>query len=128
VLLASASSGNILCNGETTSVTITATGGTVPYTGTGTLTNVSAGVYNYTVTDVNGCSATTSISILQPAVLTVTGSTDPNSCSLNSPSFSIYVNGGTAPYAGSYTFLPNGNCQYTVTDTNGCVGTAIITR
>ncbi|MFM2207271.1 MAG: hypothetical protein RL213_1246, partial [Bacteroidota bacterium] len=128
VLLASASSGNILCNGDLTTVTVTATGGTIPYTGTGTFTEVAAGVHAYTVTDVNGCSATATISILQPAVLTVSGGTDPNSCNLNSPSFNIYVNGGTSPYAGSYSFLSNGNCQYTVTDHNGCVASTVIAR
>jgi hypothetical protein len=128
VLIVSAASGNILCNGQTTTVTVTATGGTTPYTGAGTFQNVSAGVYSYAVTDVNGCSATASISILQPAVLTVTGSTDPNTCSLNAPSFNIYVSGGTSPYTGAYNFLSNGNCEYTVTDMNGCVGSAVIYR
>jgi hypothetical protein len=35
-------------------------GGKAPYTGTGTF-NVTAGTYTYTVTDANGCSATTTL-------------------------------------------------------------------
>ena len=56
----------ILCNGETSSVTVTGSGGTAPYTGTGAYV-VTAGNYSYTITDANGCSATTTTNIGQPA-------------------------------------------------------------
>jgi hypothetical protein len=49
----------ITCNGNSV-VTVNATGGKAPYTGTGTF-NVAAGTYTYTVTDDNGCSATTTV-------------------------------------------------------------------
>ncbi|MES2371400.1 MAG: right-handed parallel beta-helix repeat-containing protein [Bacteroidota bacterium] len=49
----------ITCNGNSV-VTVSATGGKAPYTGTGTFT-VNAGTYSYTVTDANGCSSTSSI-------------------------------------------------------------------
>ena len=68
-LVAASSAGNISCNGGSTNVTVTASGGTAPYTGTGNF-NVSAGIYNYTVTDANGLTATTSLAITQPAVIT----------------------------------------------------------
>ncbi|PLX08341.1 MAG: hypothetical protein C0596_07365 [Marinilabiliales bacterium] len=51
-LQASSISGTIACNGGTTTVTVSALGGTGPYSGTGTFT-VGAGTYNYTVTDAN---------------------------------------------------------------------------
>ncbi|NCZ48376.1 MAG: hypothetical protein EBX59_12610, partial [Betaproteobacteria bacterium] len=71
-LTASASvSSPILCNGGTTTVNITATGGAAPYTGTGSLANVTAGTYTYTVTDVNGCTASTTLTVTEPTPLTV---------------------------------------------------------
>ena len=52
----------ILCFGGTAQVTVTATGGTPAYTGTGIFT-VTAGNYIYFVYDANGCSKSISISI-----------------------------------------------------------------
>jgi hypothetical protein len=69
-LVATATPGTILVNGGTTSVTVTAAGGIAPYTGTGTFTNVSAGTHSYTVTDANGCSSTSTITITQPSLFT----------------------------------------------------------
>jgi len=52
-----------LLNG-TTSVVVSATGGTAPYTGTGTFSSLLAGNYTYTVTDALGCTASKTVSIL----------------------------------------------------------------
>ena len=38
------------CNGDAGSVVVSATGGTSPYTGTGTFIDI-IGIYSYTVTD-----------------------------------------------------------------------------
>jgi hypothetical protein len=62
-LVASSTAGPVSCSGGTSTVTVTATGGTAPYTGTGVFT-VSEGPYSYTVTDANGCTAITSITIV----------------------------------------------------------------
>ncbi len=59
---ATATAGIVPCSGGTTTVVVGATGGTSPYTGTGTFT-VSAGTVSYTVTDANGCSASTSTTV-----------------------------------------------------------------
>jgi hypothetical protein len=67
-----ATPGTITCNGGTTSVTLAATGGTSPYTYGGTTTNLTAGTYNFTVTDAAGCSAATTITITQPPPITTT--------------------------------------------------------
>jgi hypothetical protein len=67
-VIASANAGTITCFGGSTSVVVTATGGTEPYSGTGTFT-VSAGPYSFTVTDAIGCSSTVSGTISQPAAL-----------------------------------------------------------
>ena len=56
--------------GGTSTITITASGGTSPYSGTGTFT-VPAGTYTYTVTDANGCTAAASVTITQPLPLEV---------------------------------------------------------
>ena len=49
---------NILCKGGTTTITVAATGGTAPYTGTGVFT-VSTGNASFDVTDAKGCEANT---------------------------------------------------------------------
>lgn len=49
---------------SSTTVTVSATGGTPPYTGTGTFTGVAPGTYSYTVTDVNGCAGNTSATVV----------------------------------------------------------------
>src|SRR5207245_1260232 len=56
-LTASSSNTAILCNGDSSTVTVSASGGNAPYTGTGTFTR-SAGTYSFTVTDANSCTAT----------------------------------------------------------------------
>ena len=61
-LVASVSSTSIDCNGGSADVTVSATGGTAPYTGTGTFSE-TAGTYSYIVTDANGCSETVTITI-----------------------------------------------------------------
>src|SRR5205814_4955930 len=59
----------ILCHGGDSTVTVTAGGGTGPYTGDGTFSHAS-GTYSYTVTDHNGCTATTTGDITQPSAVT----------------------------------------------------------
>ncbi|HPH85865.1 MAG TPA: SprB repeat-containing protein, partial [Ferruginibacter sp.] len=56
-LVASSVAGTASCGGSAT-VTVSATGGTAPYTGTGAF-SAPAGAYSYTVTDANGCTSTT---------------------------------------------------------------------
>src|SRR5437867_9668962 len=63
----------ILCNGGSSTVTVSAEGGTGPYSGTGTFTR-SAGTYSYTVTDANSCTATTTGDITQPTAIVPTSS------------------------------------------------------
>ncbi|MGE3823487.1 MAG: beta strand repeat-containing protein, partial [Bacteroidia bacterium] len=119
-LLASSSAGSISCNGGTTTVTVSATGGTAPYSGTGTFT-VSAGNYSYTVTDANGCSSTTTGSVQEPTTLQASSSAGSISCNGGTTTVTVSATGGTAPYSGTGTFTVSaGNYSYTVTDANGC--------
>ena len=65
-VVASSSNTAILCNGGNSIVTVSATGGTGAYSGTGTFSH-AAGTYSYTVTDANSCTATTTGTITQPS-------------------------------------------------------------
>ncbi|HLP65158.1 SdiA-regulated domain-containing protein [Flavobacterium sp.] len=87
----------IVCSGGTTTIIISATGGRVPYTGTGVFT-VSAGDYSFTVTDANGCSSTVSGTISEPEQLTTT-----TTITQVSP-YTWPLNGVTYSTTGVYTF------------------------
>ena len=64
---------NVTCNGGSFgSASVSASGGTAPYTGTGPFTGLAAGSYTYNVSDANGCTASCSVTITEPAVLTIT--------------------------------------------------------
>src|SRR5262249_13834523 len=78
-LVASESHTPILCFGGSSTVTISASGGTAPYSGTGTFSR-TAGTYTFTVTDGNGCSSTVSASISQPTQLVASESHTPILC------------------------------------------------
>jgi len=143
---------NIKCNnGSDGQIDLTVTGGESPYviawTGPSSFTSASedisglkAGTYGVTVTDVNGCAATTTVILYEPALLTISKTPDyVLSCfgdSNGSGSFSI--SGGTSPYnisvvtntaAASVNVLPAGfsftgghvgEVTILVTDDNGC--------
>ncbi|MFZ7144084.1 MAG: T9SS type A sorting domain-containing protein, partial [Bacteroidota bacterium] len=128
--------GSIACYGGTASVTVTAIGGTSPYTGTGTFTNVTAGNYTYTVSDANGCSTSTTIDLVEPAPISATISTINTTCNLSNGSATATVINGTAPYSylwspggqttSTITSLPEGNYSVAITDNNGCTGNASV--
>ncbi|MFM7103988.1 MAG: T9SS type A sorting domain-containing protein [Flavobacteriales bacterium] len=136
LLVASASAGQILCNGGTTSATVSASGGVAPYSGTGTFT-VGAGTYSYTVTDANGCTASTAASISEPSALTVSiTTTERVSCNGScNARLSASANGGTPAYSYNWSDgtngsnaigLCSGNYSVTATDANGCQANASV--
>ena len=118
----------ILCAGGMATVSVSATGGTAPYTGIGSLSQI-AGTQTYTVTDANGCSSTTTITITEPTALSIT-TTSTDELLGNDGTASVTTSGGTAPY--SITWQPGGMTtaaisgltaglyMVTVTDANGC--------
>jgi hypothetical protein len=115
-----------LCNGGTSTVTVTGNGGTGPYTGTGNFT-VSAGTHSYTVTDANGCTATTSITVTQPTTLTAGSTATSILCNGGTATVTVTSAGGTGPYTGTGNFTVSaGTHSYTVTDANGCTATTSI--
>ncbi|WP_424108311.1 SprB repeat-containing protein, partial [Pseudomonas viridiflava] len=87
--MASTASGqtNVACFGGTNgSATVSATGGTGPYTyswspsgGTAaTATGLAAGTYTVTVTDANGCTATRAFTITAPPAIVATAGIQTN--------------------------------------------------
>jgi hypothetical protein len=92
----------IQCNGGTTTITVSANGGTPNYSGTGTFT-VSAGPYSYTVTDANGCQVTVTGTVAQPSPLVVNAIPQQITCSgLSNGSIAPTVSGGTPTYTYSW--------------------------
>ena len=123
---ASSSSSAILCNGGTSTVTISAAGGTPAYTGTGTFTQ-SAGTTVYTVTDANSCVGTTSVVVTEPTALMVMSSFTPIACNGGTSTVTISAMDGTPAYTGTGAFTQSaGTTVYTVTDANSCVATTSV--
>ncbi|MCW3070362.1 MAG: hypothetical protein JWO44_252, partial [Bacteroidetes bacterium] len=139
------SSTNVSCNGLTNgAATVTIAGGTSPYTFVWTngqtlpsATNLPAGTYTLNATDVNGCSASTSVTITEPAVLTTTYSfTDPQCAGATNGTITTASTGGTAPYSylwtpggmttSAVTGLTAGSYSVQVTDVQGCTSSSNI--
>jgi hypothetical protein len=137
-LAVTAVEGAINCNGGTTTVTVSASGGTAPYTGTGVKT-VYAGAYSFTVTDAAGISKTITGSISQPVAITSSVSAQTNvicyGAATGSATISAAGGSGTLTYSWSpsggtgagATGLTAGNYTVTITDTKGCTKTQPVT-
>ena len=138
----------VLCNGGNNgAATVIPGGGTPNYTylwvptggNNASGTGLIAGSYTVTVTDANGCTATASVIITQPPVLTATMGASSNVTCNGQANGSATVNvvGGTQPYA--YVWNPSGGSTATgtglsagsysvvVTDLDGCTATATVT-
>jgi hypothetical protein len=129
---------NVLCNGNNDgSIVLTTNGGTSPYTylwntgaTTSSISNLTAGTYNVTITDDNGCTITSSENITQPIVLSSTTTTNNvTTYGGNDGSITVTPNGGTSPYTylwntgattSSISNLIAGTYDVTITDNNGC--------
>ena len=142
---------NVLCNGldDGSATANVPNGGSLPYTyvwnpgGQTNLTasNLSAGSYTITATDNNGCTASASVTISQPAngVAISIASITNVACNGNSSGSitATVASGGTAPYTYNWTpsggtgltasNLSAGSYTITVTDNNGCTDTASAT-
>ncbi|HRI26498.1 MAG TPA: hypothetical protein PK239_16955, partial [Chitinophagales bacterium] len=134
-----------LCNGDATGtidLTITGAQGAVSIlwndgATTEDRTGLVAGTYSVTVTDAGNCSATTSVTVDEPAVLGMTGTVNDVTISGGSDgSIDVTVTGGTLPYTYLWsdgattedrTNLPSGTYTVTVTDANGCSEEATFT-
>ncbi|MBQ4476771.1 MAG: gliding motility-associated C-terminal domain-containing protein [Bacteroidales bacterium] len=119
----------ILCNGNSTEVTVTAQYGIPPYTGERTET-VRAGSRTYRVTDSEGCTAQATIDITEPEAITNEREEAEAYCSEEFGTVTIIPQGGVTPYSilwedGSTNFtnnriIPGQYNTYTISDANGC--------
>jgi hypothetical protein len=95
-------SSSAICANEVATVTVSATGGTPNYTGTGTFTTNSAN-NTYTVTDANSCASTKNVSItVNPLPVISSQSGNVNLCGDVSSTHSVNV-AGTNTYQWYYT-------------------------
>ena len=132
--------GTINCYGESTSVTVTATGGNPAYNyewsngqNTQTATGLLAGSYTVTVRDSGGCSVALQCNVTQPLEMQASIVSRDLICGVSQGSLSAVVIGGTQPYSYTWsngtTTVENTNVivgQYglTVVDINNCMATA----
>lgn len=134
---------NVTCNGGNNgSVTVTAAGGTAPYTyawsngqTAATASNLPAGTYTVTVTGASGSgTATASKQITQPTAITATATANGSiTCIQTSVGVSATAMNGTSPYTYVWsngtsgqqtTYSQAGTFTVTVTDNSGCTKTA----
>ena len=131
------------CGKADGSATVTATGGTAPYTylwsngaSTSSATNLIAGTYTVKVTDANGCASNATVTINSVGAATLSSSTTDASCGQANGTATITATGGVAPFtylwsngqtSATASNLASGSYSVTVTDKNGCVSTTTVT-
>ncbi len=136
---------NISCFGnDDGKVTITPYNGTNPYSyaidgGTAQSSNIfenlTAGTYQLEITDNSGCTKDTTVTIVEPAELVLSGNTTDVSCfgetdgkittsiSGGTPGYFYSINGSTQQTATEFDNLGAGNYQIVVEDAGGCMDT-----
>jgi hypothetical protein len=137
---------NLSCNGDNNgSASLNVSGGTAGYsynwsngTSTANISGLSAGSYNVTITDANGCTLTDNLNITEPtAIIPSTSSTNASCNGTADGTASATASGGQgAPYTFNWsngattaniTGLAAGNYTLTVTDANACAVTSSLT-
>ena len=145
---------NISCNGANDGIAlVTTAGGVTPYTynwsngqTTQQIANLSAGAYDVTITDANGCSTITSVSLTEPVAVSSTAEVtsvynegvDISILGGNDGAAIVFPAGGTAPYSYQWNDLAFQTTQtasnlsagtYTVlvSDANGCTSSSQVT-
>jgi len=128
------------------SATVTASGGTSPYnyiwsttpvqTGPN-LQNIAAGNYNVTVSDANGCTSFSSVTIGQTGGLIVTATSSDEDCNLGNGTITVSASQGTGNYSYMWSTSPTQTSNtivgisagtYTVTVSDGiCSVTTSVT-
>ena len=133
------------CFGDNSgSVSSTTTGGTSAYTylwspggaTTTAIANITAGTYTLNVLDAKGCTATNTVVITQPTILSASATSTSESCDYQNNGTATVTGSGGTPGAG-YTYLwsnaattstvsnlSSQNYTVTVTDSKGCAATA----
>ncbi|MBI4647087.1 MAG: PKD domain-containing protein [Bacteroidia bacterium] len=140
---------DVLCfGGATGSVNLTISGGTLAFLYVwssgqmnANISGLTAGAYSVTVNDQNACTATTSVIISEPVLLsaTITDIVMVSCYGLNGGGATVSASGGTFPYiylwnmgidTQGIAYLHAGTYSVTVTDSNGClaISEALITQ
>jgi len=117
------------CYGNTGSVILNTSSGTAPFTyGPEPTFNLTAGTYNYSVTDANGCTDNASATINpEPSPLSLSALATQILCFGGQGSVALFPVGGTPSYSFDATptsGLAAGTYIYVVTDNNGCTANA----
>jgi len=142
---------NISCNGKSDGNSdLNVTGGTTPYTfvwSNGStsedLNNLTAGTYSVTISDANGCSTSSSITLTEPDAINSTieafsynGGNNISCKGASDGSIDLTAQGGTAPFMFAWSNgatsedvnqLTAGNYSVIITDANNCQTTQSIT-
>lgn len=138
---------NPTCNGATNGTAgVVANGGSGSYTyvwspnvgSNANVTGLSAGSYTVTVSDLLGCSVTSTIQLNEPAAMQLTINETVTTCGGSTGSITVAnVNGGTAPYqysdnngvsfqlGNAFNGLAAGNYTVVVKDDNGCTSSTV---
>ncbi|MDO9188068.1 MAG: PKD domain-containing protein [Bacteroidia bacterium] len=124
-------------------ITATASGGTPTYTyswmpgsaTTSTISNLTAGTYTLTLSDLNGCSVTKPVVITQPSIVSASTTKTNETCSyLNNGTATATAVGGSSPYTYLWsngattslaTTLSSQTYTVTATDSKGCAANAL---
>lgn len=133
------------CGSSNGSIAVVASGGTSPYTyslnngaiyNAGNFPLLSGGTYTVTVSDANGVTASTNVTVANthsPPQLTASSVTAPSACDAFDAVVTLAASGGLPPYQYSmdavnfqtsnvFSNLPDGLYDFFVKDANGCVG------
>ncbi len=137
----------ILCNGDSATVTVTASGGTTAYSYTydakafgssNVLTGFLAGTHTVHLKDANGCIKDTTFTIAQPTKLTLTYTATPPLCNGDKngsltitgsggiTTYTYALNGGAYGSSGTFNGLGAATDTLHVKDANGCIKDSII--
>jgi hypothetical protein len=126
------------CNDGNGTVTVTALNGSAPFTylwstgnTTAHVTGLTSSYYSVLITDHNGCTATTGVSVQKSTPIVLTTSSTTSLCTSNTGTVSVVATGGTTPYqyvwstspvqtTATATALDAGYYVVEVTDAVGC--------
>jgi hypothetical protein len=127
-LVVNASASPILCNGGSTTVSATSTGGTGTVTyaigATPLPASFTGGTYTVTATDAIGCTATTAITLVDPASIGLTLVADSIAgCSVSDlGGLTVSISGGITPYSVNWFNSSNTNIGSTSTSSTASIG------
>ena len=138
---------NVSCfGGNDGSATASTTGGSSPYVyawsngdADSLAGNLIAGIYTVTVTDVFGCTGTSTVTVVEPSMLNIQATATPSSvCEGATVNLNANAGGGTPVYSINWTpgplsgaaqsVVPAATTSYTatVTDANGCTASSTV--